>query len=47
MTSAAGQGAGEGGSGQCESRVCHTDVVRLHATLTTEHSASGRGLRTG
>ncbi|CAB1426531.1 unnamed protein product [Pleuronectes platessa] len=47
MTSAAGQGVGERGSGQCESRVCHTDVVQLHATLTTEHSATGSGLRAG
>lgn len=47
MTSAAGQGVGEGGSGQCESQVCHTDVVRLQAALTTEHSATGGGLRAG
>lgn len=34
-------------SGQYESQLCHTDADRLHAMLTTELSATGRGLSAG
>lgn len=40
-------GSRQRSSGQYESRVCHTDADRLHAMLTTELSATGRGLSTG
>lgn len=40
-------GSRQRSSGQYESRLCHTDADRLHAMLTTELSATGRGLSTG